>query len=136
MLAERFPLIREVRRAAGAARAIRLTLAVASLASAARVEMSAAPLAAQALSDDSAPRRRGAITAAVAGGGVSRSAMLRTPSGWVSLSIVLRTPSDRVSPSTMLRTPSDRVSRLSKGWAPESLGANRWKWARKGPLRG
>ena len=26
--------------------------------------------------------------------------------------------------------------RLSKGWAPESLGVNRWKWARKGPLRG
>ena len=25
---------------------------------------------------------------------------------------------------------------LSKGWAPESLGSNRWKWARKGPLRG
>ena len=68
MLAERFPLIREVRRAAGAARAIRLTLAVASLASAARVEMSAALLAAQALSDDSDPRRRGALTAAVAGG--------------------------------------------------------------------
>jgi hypothetical protein len=28
------------------------------------------------------------------------------------------------------------IVRLSKGWAPESLGVNRWKWARKGPLRG
>ena len=31
---------------------------------------------------------------------------------------------------------SSRSLDLSKGWAPESLGRNRWKRARKGPLRG
>jgi hypothetical protein len=61
-LAQLCPLVQELRRAAGAARAIRLTLAIGSLAGAARVEMAAALLAAQALPDNEDPRRRGSLT--------------------------------------------------------------------------
>ena len=60
--------LRDIRRAAGAPRAVRLTLAVAQLASAARVEMSAALLAAQAAADGSDPRRQGALLAAISSG--------------------------------------------------------------------
>ena len=68
LTAERNPLVRELRRAAGAPRSIRLTLAIGSLVAAARVEIAAALLAAQALRAGQDPRRRGSLTGAVAGG--------------------------------------------------------------------
>ncbi len=60
--------LREIRRAAGATRAIRLTLAIGHLTSTARVEMSAALLAAQALSAGRNARRRVALTVAITSG--------------------------------------------------------------------
>jgi hypothetical protein len=43
---------------------------------------------------------------------------------------------NRLGVASRRRTCETWFSCLSKGWAPESLGSNRWKRARKGPLRG